>query len=318
MELQEYLDRLPDNRRQHAIQLVQEKGEDHLRCPKCNVRFRCVRKDGTTGGSCMSGTCHPNYGKKRPAHSKTMAAKAANGELSSTFKKGQRNDFVNSLEWKRTVLTNKDIPHQHISDDDLVSLYNSYKGQLATNWKTKIKRCNTLLDRYRDESERLFEYTPDRFSEDDSSDYITMWLSRLNGIKTIKCNLGTSGSKRFKRSKLLNLQHTISGVDNVTTKSSYETRYALLFEEEGVKWEYEPFIVQIDNVLYVPDFIFEYGDQKYMLEVKGFFETEEQRVEYMRTKIQTAITWCEKNDVVFLFTYDGHPKTIKQIIEEAA
>lgn len=102
----------------------------------------------------------------------------------------------------------------------------------------------------------------------------------------------------------------------VTTKSSYETNYVNFFEDKYIPWSYEPFIINELDTLYCPDFVFVYNNQRYMLEVKGFFADLEQRNVYFNTKMRCAYEWCEKNDVVLLFSYDAYPSSIHNLIKQ--
>lgn len=315
MEHQQFFDRLSAEDVAIVQDIVRRRGSQTLICSKCGVNYRHLTKTKRLTATCMQGSCHPNFGKKRPEHGAVMAKLAKAGKLSGTFKKGYTNEFVNTVEWKRRVLDNKGISHTHLSDDELIEFYNEMKSQFSVTPTAKMNRARTLLSQYEAQYRDMFGDVPD-LERCDAGD-IDTYLRRLNQIKTNVCvDPNTSGAKRFRRSVIKDLRWNMSNKKQVTTKSSYETRYVLLFEDEGVSWEYEPFAIRDGENVYIPDFIFDYNGTKYMLEIKGYFKDDEQRETYFTTKLAIAVAWCEKNGYTLLFTFDGNPTTTTNIIKE--
>ena len=55
------------------------------------------------------------------------------------------------------------------------------------------------------------------------------------------------------------------GVRGIQYRSRIEAQYAYIFEKLGWDWEYEP----IDLEGYIPDFIIKFGDEEFLIEIKG-------------------------------------------------
>jgi hypothetical protein len=86
------------------------------------------------------------------------------------------------------------------------------------------------------------------------------------------------------------------------TRSSYETRYAEILEDDSevIRFKYEPFAIEYEfegvKRFYTPDFLVTYDNRDELVEVKP-----ERMVEYGRNpiKIETAKEYCNKHDLFF-------------------
>lgn len=306
---------ISDQKQKWLDEYISIHGEATTICPNCGKRRKAIIGKGDKfyfSKCCMSGICHPNYNKKRPEHSAIMKQRTADGKNPTSFQKGVSNSFINTIEWKRRVLDNKHIEHTHLSDNELIDFFNKYKSDIAKSRSVKLSKTKTQVKKY---SEYLLKLGPlPIIKEDITDDELDYWFKITNGVKTL-VTVKNGTAKRYKRTKFFDLEYNTKS-KSITTKSSYETNYVLLFEDTATSWEYEPFILKDGRNLYLPDFIFEYSGQKYMLEVKGFFKDTEQQTEYFMNKLNLAQKWCNENNYILLFTLQGKPTTIENLIEE--
>jgi hypothetical protein len=255
---------------------------------------------------CGDKKCHSHYGKKRPEHSAKMKQLALAGLNSSNWKKGHKNDYVNTIEWKRKVLENKGIDHHTMSDDQLLIFFNQYKSELITT-------ITTLFERYKDEYKLSDLLNIDKLDQY-SIEQLREFSKPLNSLKTLIANKNGKGiAKKFKRIRLENFKYNIVNQEYVITRSSYEANYINFFEKNKIWWDYESLTIPTENKYTVPDFLFYFKDKKYILEVKGFLLDKD---EYFNNKLKYVYKYAVENDFELLFTFKEKPTKIEELIKE--
>lgn len=293
-----------------VLKRVKRHGSASLLC-KCG-KFRRINKSGVIYAPCGDKICHCMYGINRPQHAAIMAEYARGGKFPVLRKKGDHNPYLNSMKFKIKILQNNGFNCETMTDDELQSVYNNLVSISARKKETILAKSITLYEKYKDIYD-LHEIPRQILCSADTST-LKKYNRTLNSIQSIES--GTGCAKRFKRILMTNFQSKITPAENVLTRSSYEANYINFFEREKIPWDYETEKVVCDNsgkTYYVPDFTFCYGGVTYMLEVKGYLVDENQ---YVNNKLKYALDYCIKNNMVLLFTYDGRPSSIEQLIKQ--
>jgi hypothetical protein len=292
---------------------IEKHGEETLMC-KCG-KFKKIKGNGILFYYCGSPECHHFYGKKRPDHAKLMKEKAAAGLISSCYRPGRVNTFVNTLEWKKKVLSNKSIDFSDsASEEEIEKLFREVVSKNCKSRNNKISFIKTMYERYSSEYD-LDDIEVKLDHLDSCSDEELSTLKRIcNSIKTIEANKkGTGLAKRFKTSILSNFKFNLSNPDYIKTRSSYEVNYIDFFEKNKIYWNYETIKIKTSTGFYVPDFEFYYRDKKYLLEVKGYLLDVD---EYYDKKLKYAKSYADENNYIFLFSYDPRPESIQNLLSK--
>lgn len=277
----------------------------HMKNPEQRLGFYCGKKE-----------CHPRYGIARPEHSAHMK-KLAQHPGSTRFKQSliqrgeKRNLQVNTVEFKRTKLQNLGFNVTNLTDREVEKMNSQWESdkfkrpeQIASRIEKFVKKHN-LQDRFP-------VHTADQLlslEKDDFSQIAYRWRSWHHAVYCAdKC-----GAKHFRRIPKSSLRFNIRGRDLVITRSSYEANYIDFFELNQIPWDYEPLKIDLGDTTYTPDFLFEFKDQTYLLEVKGYL-LEKNRIQYLETKINGGFDYAQSRDWEFIFTYKSHPETISQLL----
>ena len=313
--------------REIVLKFLKNKKNDisELYC-KCGKPKKLVRSSQAFlgwkfSGNCGSKECHPGYGKKRPEHSSFMKALAASGcnpDFSKTLMKKEElfNPEVNSISFKRKKLHNKGYKVEGLTDDDIISLEKQYEHDKQFTNESIAKKIVKFINKHN--AADLFEYnTYDDLVKLSNDDLLKLRRRVYSYHHLIYCS-ETCVAKHFKRVEKTDLKYNMRNMTYVKTRSSYESNYIDFFESNGIKWDYEPFRLSIENEFYVsytPDFIIEYDNKKYMLEVKGYILDSELSM-YLKYKINYAYFYVENSDEYagFIFTYEPKPKSIQSMI----
>jgi len=308
-EMQKFIEMNPAVSIDMLARYVERKGVAGLKCPKCDS-YRNIMVNGIIGNTCGKAACHHMFGKKRPAHSAKMKELAAAGLNAGNFKKGRTNTFINSTAWKYKVLHNAKIKIPNdLTDDEFNTFFNQYKSTIKKSALCKRTFIKTMYERYKDEFD-LDEIDPNKIDAY-SYDELRRCERLLNSLKTLDANKnGTGIAKRFIRTRFENLKWC-ANKDSFTTRSSYETNYVSFFEDNGIKYSYEPYYIRCKDGFYLPDFEFEFENNTYLLEVKGYLINE---ATYISDKISYAIDHCAQQNKHMLLSYDVQPISMRSLI----
>jgi hypothetical protein len=266
---------------------------------------------------CGESACNRFYGVKRPDHSLYMKA-LAKDETSNFAKNLIRagelfNKNVNSIQFLRKKLQNKGYNVSDISDDSVIAMNSSYEKDKNLSRSCLEATIKTYIEKYKWDS--LVEFVNNRnvsdLSNDEFSKVVALWRSMYHEVF---CS-DVCGAKHFKRQILTDLKYNRRGKVSVKTKSSYETNYIMFFEGVGIKWDYEPVKIKcVDGFSYYkPDFWFIYNERQFLMEVKGYL-IKNNLEKYLKNKINAGYKYANDNGMSFVFTYDGFPSSIDQII----
>lgn len=308
-EIQKFIEMNPTVDTDMLNRYVKRKGAQGLKCPKCDL-YRTTMSNGAVGRTCGNSECHYMFGKKRPNHSAKMKELSAAGLNAGNFKTGVPNTFVNSVEWKYTVLQNAniEIPND-LSGDEFTAFFNQYKSKLKKSSSSKRTFIKTMYDRYKTEFD-LDEIDPTKIEMYNYND-LRKCERLLNSLKTLDANKnGTGIATRFVRTHFKDLKYC-GNKSALTTRSSYETNYVRFFEDNGIKYDYEPYYIKCKDGFYLPDFEFEFENDTYVLEIKGYLINE---ADYISNKISYAIDHCMQHNKTMLLSYDAHPKSMRSLI----
>lgn len=311
MLLEEYLKIYPKANNKAFIKKIEKCGIDVIYCKCGNIRpFREKRMSWF-----CSKECNPAFNRKRPEHSKFM--KENHRDISSCFKKGRSNTFVNSIDWKIKVLKNGGLITQEadFNTNKITEIFSKYLSDRIKSIPYKKRIIKRILsnDNYNKHPNfhGLTKDDIDIMLEDD----VEKLMYTYNSIKTLNNRTDKCGARSFKREMITNLIYNMR-VTAVYAKSSYESNYIRAFEKNKILWEYEPIRIQAGNGHYTPDFLFIHNNKKYLLEVKGYFTSNEQKEKYFNTKLKYAIEYCDNNNIVFLFTFNPTFSNINNLIKE--
>lgn len=295
---------------EQVIKLLKNRPVEFLVC-KCGDVKRTFYASGKYLAAykcCGRSQCESNYGIKRPEHAKLMKEYAKAGKNSGNFQKGYVNNYINSIEWKRKVLQNKNLPAGN-TKEETSKLYSSFRAEVV---KSRRYRENEIYKFYA-------KHSP---AENITSDYIRS-LSDLEFDKLFKnykslhheifCK-DVCGARQFKRTLLTGLKHNLKHITSVYTRSSYETNYVKYFERNCIGWLYEPINFKLDDCKYRPDFFIIHNNKKYFIEVKGFLLNED---EYIQKKLLPLAKKLRHEDARLIFSYAPKlPKNLQQFLEE--
>lgn len=291
---------------------------------KCGSPNRIIKSVQSSLGCyvyrcCGQTKCEMNYGKTRPAHSALMKKLAADGTnekyMATLMKKGELfNKEVNSISFKRKKLSNAGYDVDNLSDDEVVKLnakrWSDHQLTPGFIGKRVIKLINNhgLHDIFSNVTyEDILKMSPTELA-----DIRYKWYSWHH---VFYCSENCV-AKYFKRTVKTNLKFHIRKLTEVKTRSSYESSFIDFFEENQIKWDYESFRIILPKGSYKPDFIFEYENQKYILEVKGFLLAKN-KVEYLTTKINAAYDYAKNNGYAgMILTYDPTPTSMPDLINQ--
>jgi hypothetical protein len=267
---------------------------------------------------CGNKKCEPNYGIKRPKHSEIMRAKAKDPSnekyLTTLMKKGEKfNEEVNSTEFKRKQLKNKGFECSGLSDDEIEKEFSRFLSNRFKSRKSISSRLIKLCDKHelwhifdKNEIENIDTVSEDRFAE--------LKYSLHSWHHEFYCS-EVCVARHFKRILMDGLKYNDRGITCVLTRSSYEANYISFFEKAGIRWDYEPFRINLDNGgKYKPDFVVWYNGKKYIVEVKGFILKDGEK--YMQYKLNAAFDYCCKNGFAgIVYTFQANPKNMEEILK---
>lgn len=297
---------------EQTLHILKNRAEEDLicKCGKLKLTFPACGKYIGLYRCCGDRECEPNYGKKRPEHSALMKQHAIDGKNSGNYKKGRINDFVNTIEWKRTVLENKKLIHPlDVIDNESIEML--HKKFLSTQQKSRIQREKMVVNFCL--KHNIKDYNLDTLSDLNDQEFDKIYYQYKSAHHEMYCS-DVCVAKKFKRSLLENLKYNLSSVTAIYTKSSYETNYIKYFEKHKIKWSYEPENFQLDDCKYKPDFLVEYQGKKYIIEVKGWLVDESV---YFNKKIYPLIKILKGRGIKLLFSYQSCPEEdFNQFIEK--
>ena len=298
-------------------------------CPKCGIRPLKIKSNGSKYKICMTSTCHPAYGKKRPEHSAHMKELAKNGsdEFKATLmRKGELfNKNVNSIDFLRKKLNSHGYIIDGLTDQEIKELNSEYESKKTKSRKTRTK---TLVTRYGTWTEPVRKMVQLMTEGTDLILYLNSLsdvefdfaFSKLHGLNTISYSstIKESGKSFFKRIRKESLKFNTQNLPYVVTKSGLESQYIDFFEQNGYPWSYEYVIVPTKDGSghHVPDFIVDIEGVRYMIETKGNFYGEDVD-RYIENKVFAAIDYCLENDIVYVLTMCSNPKPDMNFIKEA-
>lgn len=267
---------------------------------KCGKEKR-RNKNGKYMGWCGDTICSPNYGIKRPNHSVHMKELARSGTnpkyLATLMKSGELfNKDVNTIKFKETVLINKGIDTSNIEE--------AHSAFLSGNALSRSIRSKQIITKYNSWGKEFRDLARLCCNIEDvslswlnslSEDVFLNVFKSLHGIQSavnMRYHQDCGRNKQYIRVRMDNLKYNVRGITSVLTRSKLESKYIELFEEVGAKWDYEWIRVPKRTVgTYSPDFYLEYGDKKYMIEVKGDWYHND-KDEYYKNCIGPAIEYA--------------------------
>lgn len=260
-----------------------------------------------------------NKGKKRPHHSELMKRYAEEGRLDAWKK--IHNKELNSTDFKIKRLKKHTYQFDETDENDINE---KYKKLLSDVQKGIGFKRNSLVNFIVNENfiyteefliSGLSNLTEDYINECNKNEIEQLYKER-NSLKSVisrKRNPNMGSNKLHKNAYLDNLRFNKNNKTAVYVKSSYEENYVTFFEENKILWDYEPLTIKTDTGFYIPDFVFEISNTTYLMEIKGFIADFE---EYKKTKLDYAIEYCKNNKWHFIYTENGNPTSMKEILKE--
>lgn len=296
--------------------------EKDLLC-KCGEfkRIKTARSVFIVDYYCGDKKCHKSYGKLRPEHSaymKNLAASGKNDKFSSTLmKRGElKNPKVNSIEFIKTKLMNKGIDIKGFSESDIRFRNSKYESEKQFSSEYISKAIIKFINKHNLHAE---------FGNPTFESLLALPIDSLLNIRYRMASwhhflyCSKRCSKNYKRDTCTNLKFNLRGLTLVKTKSSYESNHIRFFEENKIPWDYEPFRIvwnEENGATYTPDFVFVYGEQKFILETKGFL-SEQYRNEYLTTRINSAFDYAKNNEYSgMIISFNSSPSNIEELINQ--
>lgn len=83
-------------------------------------------------------------------------------------------------------------------------------------------------------------------------------------------------------------------------RSRLEARFAVLFTHLNLEWQYEPEGYKLPSGYYLPDFLVNFPDQKFWIEIKQFKPNgiEKQKAQQLANLTRTGVCICTYQDLV--------------------
>jgi hypothetical protein len=270
--------------------------------------LRNVKTNGILKITCGKKECHPRFGVLRPEHSAKMKVVMVGN--SSLFQKGRKNEHINSLDFKKTWLINKNFEIDRMTNSEIEQLFKIEKTRnILKTRESKISHILRMFAKYNEEcvSKECLEKM--------TNEEIDHFVYRARSIKTLNevTLKGLGDNRRHKRELISGLTYNLSGREWIKTKSSYEGNYIRWFENNRIMWDYETIVLSGQTTKYLPDFFFIYDGKKYLLETKGYIQDKQR---YYEDKISLGMEYAKNNNCTFLFTYRPMPKSIKWLTEQ--
>ena len=275
--------------------------------------------------TCGDSKCEPNYGKKRPEHSKKMKELAVNGSSkykNTLMKKGERfNKEVNSTSFKRKRLIKHGYDVADKTDEQIAELYSvllsNFNKSLYTRKRSIVSNYVSWEQEYKDlilvvtKGIVPTEAWINTLSEDNINE---LW-SRIHGINTIRNwnKVKKTRSNFFKQSHLTGFKHN-KKQESIFVKSGLEKEYVEFFETEGFEWEYETIIIETlkKDGFYVPDFLVKIENRTIILEAKGSFYRSNIQ-DYIENKVKAAQEYCKEHGYEYVLTQKRPDKQLNFI-----
>lgn len=300
-----------------------------LRC-SCG-KFKKIRKSSQSKvgialyRTCGDSKCEPNYGKKRPEHSKKMKELVFNGSekyKNTLIKPGQKhNKDVNSISFKRKRLLNSGYDITGVSDDNIIKLYSKLLSDFNTNINSRKKAIVKRYEKWEEEYKKLILIITDGIIP--TKEWVSLltdteaneiW-TRIHGVNTIRnwVKIEKTRNSFFKQESLSGFKYN-KIQKKVFVKSGLEKEYIEFFEDNGIEWEYETLVIETKNKdgFYIPDFIITLDNRRIILETKGsFYRTNID--EYIDNKVGGALIYCKENGYDYVLTQKKPDKELKFI-----
>lgn len=240
-------------------------------------------------------------GIKRPEHSKKLKGRPNPKNSKPNWSKLRlaHSNFMNSIEWKRTVLENKGIHIVNMDDDQIEDMYSEYRRDVQLSDSYKCSKVQSFLASQRYDS--YFDRTIlidllDRHEYNEAFSIVNSIISTV-AILDPSNNMGLS---KFQKTMYADQLPKCLNTSPFSTRSSYESdfiEYVIIPNIDQIEaWSFEKKIFRSGNTTYIPDFMVQIDGIKYYIELKGFI-----RDEIHLKKIQTQASLMFKLNVNYAF-----------------
>lgn len=266
-------------------------------------------------GRCDSRQCNPSYGKLRPDHSLKMKYLAKNGsELykNTLIKYGELyNKEVNSVNFKRKLLTNKNYNCSNLQDGEVINLFRIFQSNRAKSVDRRKREILNRFNNWEEEFQNLILIVTDgviptkEWIDSLEATQIQVLWKRVHGINTIRNSTKVKQTRPcfFKHELLANFNYNSKRQKQIYIRSGLEKEYIRFFEENKILWEYETVRIETMNKdgFHIPDFLIFLNNEYILLEVKGSFY-KQPYCDYYANKILAALDYCNKNNTRYILT----------------
>ena len=247
----------------------------------------------------MRGSGH--RGVKRPEHSKKLKGRPNPKNSKSNWSKSRiaHSIFMNSVEWKRTVLENKGINIVNMNDDQIEDMYSEFRREVQASNSYKISKVQSFLENQKYD----FHYDRDAIIDLLDRHEYNEAFSIVNSIISTVAILDPSnnmGLSKFQTTSYTDQLPKCLNKDPFTTRSSYESDFidhVIIPNIDQIEaWSFEENVFRSGNTTYTPDFMVQLDGIKYYIELKGFI-----RDETHLKKIQSQVHLMFKSGVNYAF-----------------
>lgn len=237
-------------------------------------------------------------GKKRPEHSEKMKKLMLGIDRGDSFRELKKTQ-LQSIDFKRKFLTNKNI--SFFDDNDILKKYSEYISNVRKGPKHKKKKILKFLNdkKYYFDVFKNFYDTPKDLSSDDKIHEVYSNMLSIISTYNIQKNEKMGTTKYFKRG-FLEVNYCLNKT-LIHYRSSWEEITIKFLEEKKIYYLYEHiYLPKSDGKLYLPDFQFEYNNQSYLLEIKGYIRGKEGKNSEI-LKIESALKYCRENSLKYVY-----------------
>jgi hypothetical protein len=240
--------------------------------------------------------------KKRPDHAKHMKIKIKGIDRGDNFRKikSEQNKHIN---FKKMFLINKNISIDGLSDEEVYKLYSNYQSIYRKSCEYKINKINNFLKNKKYINNPLYKDFYEKYynTEITCDNHTNPFVKMMSIIShTSMLNNSNMGKTKFFKNGFITVKNCLNK-KIIRYRSSWEEDTIKYLETTDVKYEYEPFYIELPNgKTYLPDFLIYMNHEKILLEIKGFIRGKIGK-DGENIKIETTKTYCKNLGIRYVY-----------------
>lgn len=243
--------------------------------------------------------------KKRPEHGVKVSKKLTGIDRGNKWRELKKLQNK-SIDFKITFLKNKNIEVKSLSEAEIIQIYNNYISSVRSSIEYKKQKLKKFLssDKYNQytQKQKIMSDNFDELSEEEILNRHKIMMSIISH-ESMKHNKNMGSTKFFKRG-ILKVKYC-KNRSKIHFKSSLERDFIIMLESINQTYEYESLLIdKINGGIYIPDFVLEIDNEKYIIELKGFVRGDEGK-KSEKEKIKSAVKFILNKAYKYIYFRTG-------------